>query len=396
MSRRTHLRSRVLLLTGAFSLALLGATFGLSWRAKGSQERWSQLIRVETEAIATLDSLIRAQNGFRAQLGDSTDLEGYRVVVQLLENPSMKSIDLGTLRARMKAFVTIASEPGRRRTDLDATSNAVVAEAQRIVNARKQEIETTLPELERDTRAMMLSGLAVAWIIVVLSFAAVQTMLRKVVRPLEALSRAATSIADGQLETKVPLGGDEEIYLLGDAVRKMNAKLLDYARTDELTGLPNFRAFRERIDAEIERTTRYPSAVGVLVLDLDHFKKYNDTFGHAAGNDALQRVAAAIHESVRTPDFAARYGGEEFAVILPEIDVAALAAVAERVREAVASLPASHDGATITVSIGAALYPVDGKSPEELFHVADERLYEAKKQGRNRVVGPPEASAASA
>jgi diguanylate cyclase len=242
---------------------------------------------------------------------------------------------------------------------------------------------------------MMLSGLAVAWIVVVLSFAAVQTMLRKVVRPLEALSRAATSIADGQLETKVPLGGDEEIYVLGDAVGKMNAKLRDYARTDELTGLPNFRAFREKIDAEIERTTRYPAAVGVLVLDLDHFKKYNDTFGHAAGNDALQRVAAAIHESVRTPDFAARYGGEEFAVILPEIDVAALAAVAERVREAVASLPASQEGATITVSAGSALYPVDGKTPEELFRVADERLYEAKRQGRNRVVGPPAASAAS-
>ncbi len=396
MARRTHLRSRVLLLTSAFSLVLLSATFGLSWRAKVSQERWSQLIRVETEAIATLDSLIRAQNGFRAQLGKSADPAGYRVVEQLLENRSLKSIDIRSLHAKMKAFASVAADPDQRRVDLDATSNAVVAEAQKSVRERKEKIERTLPDLERDTRAMMMSGLAVAWIIVVLSFAAVQTMLRKVVRPLEALSRAASDIAAGKLETPVPLGGDEEIYVLGDAVRKMNAKLRDYARTDELTGLPNFRAFRERIEAEIDRTTRYPAAVGVLVIDLDHFKKYNDTYGHAAGNDTLQRVAAAIRDSVRTPDFAARYGGEEFAVILPEEDAAGLAAVAERVRGAVEALPAPANGALVTVSIGSAIYPVDGKTPDELFHAADERLYEAKRQGRNRVVGRPEPNAATA
>lgn len=386
----------MLLLTGAFSVFLFATTFALSWRAKVSQEKWSHLIRVETEAIATLDSVIRAQNGFRAHVGDSTDVNGYRVVTQLLDNDSMRSIDTNGLRARMHEFELTVAEPGHRRADVEATSNNVVQEAQRIASGRKQEIERALPELEHDTKAMMMAGLATAWIIVVLSFAAVQTMLRKVVRPLEALANAASGIAAGHLDAQVPLGGDEEIYVLGEAVRKMNAKLRDYARTDELTALPNFRAFREKIDSEIERTQRYPAAVGVLILDLDHFKKYNDTYGHAAGNDALQRVAAAIRESVRTPDFAARYGGEEFAVILPEIDGAALAAVAERVRSSIQSLPAPADGAVVTVSIGAAMYPLDGKTPEELFHVADERLYEAKRQGRNRVVGPLEASAATA
>jgi diguanylate cyclase (GGDEF)-like protein len=396
MPRRTHLRSRVLLLTAAFSLVLLATTFGLSWRAKVSQERWSRLISVETEAIATLESLIRAQNGFRAQLGSSGGIGDYRVVEQLLDNASLRSIDTRRLRARMRAFEGIAGEPGARRADIDATSNAVADEAQSIVNARKSEIARTLPELERDTSAMMLSGLAVAWIIIVLSFAGVQTMLRKVVRPLEKLSAAASQIAAGNLDSEVPIGGDVEIYRLGQAVSSMNRKLAEHARTDELTSLPNFRAFRERIEGEIERAARYPAVFGVLVLDLDHFKKYNDTFGHLAGNDALQRVAGAVRESVRTPDFAARYGGEEFAVILPEIDAAALAVVAERVREAVEGLPAPAGGSSLSVSIGAAIYPIDGNTPEALFHAADERLYEAKKSGRNRVVGPGVASVATA
>src|SRR5438477_5477428 len=95
----------------------------------------------------------------------------------------------------------------------------------------------------------------------------------------------------------------------------------------------------------------------MLVLDLDRFKKYNDTYGHLAGNDALQRVSHVIRETVRTVDFAARYGGEEFAVIVPEIDLASLSAIAERIRGNIESLPAASNGAAITVSIGAALFP---------------------------------------
>jgi diguanylate cyclase (GGDEF)-like protein len=158
------------------------------------------------------------------------------------------------------------------------------------------------------------------------------------------------------------------------------------ARTDDLTALPNFRAFRERIDAELERADRYPESFGVLVLDLDRFKKYNDTYGHLAGNDALRRVAQTIRETVRAVDFPARYGGEEFAVVVPQVDGPALAAIAERLRANIESLPAPPDGSTLTVSIGAAVYPHDGADREALFRTADERLYEAKKRGRNRVV----------
>jgi diguanylate cyclase (GGDEF)-like protein len=384
MTRRTHLRTRVLLLTGAFAVVLFAITFGLSYRAKLSQERWSRIIRVETEAIATLEELTRAQNAFRAHGGD------YRVVTQLLRNDALNAIDTGTLRARVKAFETLLADEHPRDEDLDATSIAVVGEAQRIIGERKREIARALPELDRDTDSMMESGLAVAWILVVLCFAGAQTTLRKVVRPLEELSASADRIAAGDLTARAPIAGDHEIARLGAAFNHMADELKARARTDDLTSMPNFRAFRERIDIEIERALRYPELFGMLVLDLDRFKKFNDTYGHLAGNDALQRVAKVIRETVRTVDFPARYGGEEFAVIVPQIDLVALAAIAERIRTNVEAL------GDLTVSIGAALFPQDGKDAQSLFNAADQRLYAAKSGGRNRVVLPSDGGRALA
>jgi len=383
VSQRPRLRTRVLLLTCAFAVALFGITFGLSWRAKLAQERWTRLMSVETEAIARLEEIIRAQNAFRARHGH------YRVVTQLLNDPALEEIDITRLRARVRAFAALLDDPETRPEDLDAGSLAIIADAQRVIDARKQVIAEQIPALERDSSAMMSSGLAIAWIIVLVSFAVVQVTLRKVVRPLEELSAAADRIADGDLTAHAPVAGDREIARLGVAFNHMADELKARARTDDLTSLPNFRAFRERIDGEIDRAARYESRFGVLVLDLDRFKNYNDTYGHLAGNDALQRVARAIRETVRSVDFPARYGGEEFAVILPEIDAASVAVIAERVRAAVAALAAPAGGASVTVSIGVAIYPIDGATAESLFKTADERLYAAKEGGRNRVVTLP-------
>jgi diguanylate cyclase (GGDEF)-like protein len=394
MPRRTHLRTRVLLLTGAFALVLFAITFGLSWRARVSQERWSHLIGVEMQAIANLDSLVRQQNAFRARLPEKGN---YRIVEQIVDDsPALRSLNIRSLRAKMRAFSAVIAEPHPRPQDVRATSDAVVLAADALARERKAIVAQNLPELDRDTRAMMISGLAVAWIVVILSFAAAQSALRKVVRPIEELSRAADQIAGGDVNAEVPVRGDLEIARLGVAVAEMRNRLRDHARTDELTGLPNFRAFRERIDEEIGRAARYPSPFGVMVLDLDHFKKYNDTFGHLAGNDALQRVSVAIRQSVRIPDFAARYGGEEFAVILPETVAPDAAAVAERVRSAIETLPVPSGEIPVTVSIGVAMFPADGRTPEALFHAADERLYTAKREGRNRVVLVATESAATA
>jgi diguanylate cyclase (GGDEF)-like protein len=375
---RRHLRTRVLLLTGAFALALFAITFGLSWRARAAQQRWTRLIAVEMKSVTTLEEVIRAQNAFHAR---HEIAERYRLVVQILEGEAAS-----TLRARMNAY---------RATLSDAASLAVVAEAQQLIDARKQEIARQLPKLERESHSLMAAGLSIAWIIVIISFAVVQTMLRKVVRPIEELSAAADRIAAGDLTATAPVAGDHEIATLGTAFNRMAEELKARARTDDLTALPNFRAFRERIDVELERADRYPASFGVLVLDLDRFKKYNDTHGHLAGNDALRRVAQSIRDTVRAVDFAARYGGEEFAVVLPQVDPPSLLAIAERIRANIEALPAPPGGAAVTVSIGAAMYPRDGRDREALFQAADERLYAAKRAGRNRVITTPADRSAS-
>jgi diguanylate cyclase (GGDEF)-like protein len=383
---RTRLRTRVLLLTCAFSLALFGIAFGLSWRTRVASRRWERLVGVETQAIATLEEVIRAQNAFRAQ--HVRQPERYSLVSQLLDDGSAEAAGTAVLRARMRAFRTLLTDPATRDIDLDATSFAVVSEARRLVSERKRVIAQQLPLLAREGRDTVYVALGVAWMVVLCSFAAVQLTLRKVVRPIEELAMAADRVAAGDVTARADVNGDYEVARLGIAFNRMADELKARARTDELTSLPNFRAFRERIDLELERASRYPSVVGVLVLDLDRFKKYNDTFGHLAGNDALQRVARAIREAVRTVDFPARYGGEEFAVIVPEIDARALLVIGERIRAGVEAIPAPPEGAQVTVSIGAAMYPADGTTVDALFTVADERLYEAKKAGRNRVVGP--------
>jgi len=392
MPPRTHLRRRVLLLTGAFALALFTITFGLSWEARAAQQRWSRLMSVETQAITTLEELIRQQNAFRVRLlTRHTTPDQYNVVAQLLEHDALKAIDTTYLRGCVRAFENVIHDRTVRPQDVVVTSTAIVNEAQRLSSERKAEIARQLPALERDTRDMMSSGLAVAWIIVIASFAIAQVTLRNVVRPLEELSQAADRVAAGDLNARAPVAGDYEVAKLGVAFNRMADELNARARTDDLTGLPNFRAFRERIETEIARAVRYPERFGILVLDLDHFKKYNDKFGHLAGNDALQRVARVIAETVRTVDFPARYGGEEFAVILPLIDAVSVLTIAERIRAGIETLPAPPDGATVTVSIGAAIYPFDGMTADVLFQAADARLYEAKKLGRNRVVGLSEA-----
>ena len=353
--------------------------------------------------MAALQDFIRSQNDFGRQvaLGDAKALERYRSVEQLLDSDALRELDLKRLRERVAAYQRrLEATPVRLQRvtravaarELAASSARVTSEAQRVIESRKKEIASRVPELRRSTRSTMVSGLAISWILVILFVVAAKQFITRVVHPIERLAERAEQIRTGQPSPEAVIEGDAEVASLSKSLNIMAAELGARARTDELTGLPNFRAFRERIDDEISRSIRYGYEFGVLVLDLDRFKQYNDRFGHLAGNDALQRVSRAIHHAVRAVDFAARYGGEEFAVIAPRIDVASLTAVAERIRSSVETLPVPEGGAAVTVSIGAAIYPEDGVTPEALFHVADARLYQAKREGRNRVViNPPRA-----
>ncbi len=157
------------------------------------------------------------------------------------------------------------------------------------------------------------------------------------------------------------------------------------AITDEQTGLANRRLFEQRLQEEIQRAERYNRGLTLVMLDIDDFKRYNDTHGHLAGDRMLAQIASVLKENVRAIDLAARYGGEEFTLILPETDQNGAFIIMERVRQLVESSPAVD----VTVSAGIATYPRDGVTREELILSADKALYQAKAAGKNRVAVLP-------
>lgn len=166
-------------------------------------------------------------------------------------------------------------------------------------------------------------------------------------------------------------------------------KLNQMAITDGLTGLFNHRYFHERLQHNIEVSRRYMRPFSLLMIDIDHFKQFNDTYGHQAGDRVLRFVAKQLKQMLRGTDILARYGGEEFAIQLLETPHDRVRLVAERLvqafREETIELPTAAEPVSITISVGVATFPYDGESTTELIHFADQGLYAAKRAGRNRV-----------
>ncbi len=209
-----------------------------------------------------------------------------------------------------------------------------------------------------------------------------------------ALLGGALTLLGLRLLRQIALGErmERQLYAAKLSLEAQNAALARLARTDGLTGLANRRHFDEVLQQELRRARRNHSALALVMLDVDCFKKYNDLYGHPAGDDCLRRVSAAIGACVRRPcDLAARYGGEEFAVLLPETGEAGAAMVAERIRAAVCRQGLTHAGnphRVVTISAGVhVLVPADAGDAQKLVAGADHALYQAKSDGRNRVCG---------
>ncbi len=163
------------------------------------------------------------------------------------------------------------------------------------------------------------------------------------------------------------------------------------SNADPLTGVFNRRFFDDYLRNELARATRHGSALSIAMIDVDHFKQFNDQYGHAAGDRALRQVARSLESAIRQSDLIARYGGEEFVVILRESSAEHAMERVEFIRRSIAAESLwINNGAVerITVSAGVASSPHDGDSPLDLLAEADRRLFEAKRTGRNRVVGP--------
>ncbi len=200
---------------------------------------------------------------------------------------------------------------------------------------------------------------------------------------------------DGQLELDQlgRFGEDDAQLLLGladqAAVNLHKARLYDASITDRLTGLHNTRHFDTTLDARLDRASRTKAPVTLAVIDIDHFKKFNDTHGHKAGDAVLAHTARVMREAVRAEslDEVFRYGGEEFCMLLPDTDEASAAEVLDRLRKSVEASEVEHDGKRlrVTISIGVASFPDSGEGRRALFESADRALYASKAAGRNTV-----------
>jgi diguanylate cyclase (GGDEF)-like protein len=263
--------------------------------------------------------------------------------------------------------------------------------------------------LDESRNRLLMVGVPALAAVFLLSFVVAASMLR----PIQRLSHAAKRLSAGELDVRLPVKGRDELSELTQSFNNMaatiqektkqleearnelalknadleaaNRHLHDQAITDALTGLYNRRHFQDSLDKEMRRCQREARSLSLLLLDLDHFKQYNDRWGHTQGDEELRRVAAQVTKSIRTTDMAFRYGGEEFAVLLPSCSKEQAAEVAEKIRAAVGAH--GHRAGVLgrtTVSIGVATFPLDGRAARGLVDTADGALYAAKAAGRDR------------
>ena len=290
-----------------------------------------------------------------------------------------------------------------------------------------------LSDLITETNRSILEGIFLGISGLIISLTLLYFIISTISQPITKLSNQMHHIANGDLGIDVDVKGDDEVGALGKSLKKVAAtlyKLLDdidnmitehkkgnidyrmdtgeffgdykiladnilelaaYSMKDQLTDLPNRRSFNNRLKLEWERAIREKQSVSLLMIDIDKFKNYNDTFGHQQGDVTLQTVASTIRQSLnRSVDFAARWGGEEFVVLLPGTDAPGAFFVAERIRKAVedADIPCEDErGRKAYISIGVSTQvPASSEGIEGFIAAADIALYEAKETGRNKVV----------
>ncbi len=218
---------------------------------------------------------------------------------------------------------------------------------------------------------------------------------RSITVPLQSLEEGVEKLGKGDLSHRIALTTDDEFSHLAETFNLMATKLEQsqqdlyrLATLDGLTEIYNRREFNRWLQVEVERSQRNAEQVSLIMVDIDHFKQLNDTYGHQAGDLALCEVAQLLQREVRPGDIVCRYGGEEFTVILPKTNSGDSVAIADRIRLAIAEeavvLP-SLQQIEMTASLGVATFPADAQTKEHLIKQADQALYSAKTSGRNRV-----------
>jgi diguanylate cyclase (GGDEF)-like protein len=340
-------------------------------------------------AMLSLASAVEVLSGF-ARNGSREAIvvtDSGRVVIRSHENAS----DLMAARLPASAFAALTAQPGEQ-VRYPGLSGPDVVGTLRPVPGARWSVVAQLPVEAAFAQVARLRNTAMGIVVVlVLGIGLLAYRLGLfVVGPLDRLTAGAKAVAGGDLAVEVPATeGGEMGYLarvFNDMVKRLRESRDELERlsiTDPLTRLYNRRHLMTRLDEEGRRARRADRPFSLLIMDVDHFKRINDTYGHQAGDEVLAGVAAVLQESTREVDCAARYGGEEFVMLLPETPIAGALDVAERIRTRLAK--ETFPGGAITLSMGVAEFPADGETPEFMLHAADAALYRAKRDGRDRV-----------
>ena len=230
-------------------------------------------------------------------------------------------------------------------------------------------------------------------VIIVMAFLLSATIIiffiKNVVIPLQVIEKGAMQFGHGDFSHRIEIEPNNELGKLAVSFNSMADKLEEIATRDGLTNLLNKKAILQILDSELARATRNDSTLGLMMLDLDYFKRINDTYGHQAGDAVLVTATELIDKYVRGIDYVGRYGGEEIVIVLPDTSETESVEIAERIRRSLASTPLAVSDkkfVNVTVSIGIAMFPTDGVNESTLLSNADQAMYHAKGAGRNRVV----------
>ncbi len=274
---------------------------------------------------------------------------------------------------------------------VDAFGRALAAVYDDVRVENENTHSVALADLRRSDN-LSLAGLGLS---IICAMVGIYIINKSLVTSMNRLASGALRLASGDRSHRIEVRIPHELVNVAEAFNVMTEQMLAQEKaieraaiTDGLTGLFDRREFDRILADELRRGTRYGTVVSLAIGDVDHFKKFNDTYGHQAGDDVLKSVARTLRATVRDVDRVFRFGGEEFVLLLPESDAAGALQTAERVRAAVEeSVVVLADGARarVSISIGVATYPVHGATPESLLKNADAALYESKAKGRNRV-----------
>ncbi len=419
------------------TLVVVGTTFTLAGALLLREVRVTALEESHEQALLLSRTLA---GSFAVPLAQGQHETIQRQLDQIAELPAQYPDVVSVLVADEAGLIVAATDPLRfgdpwpgevphaeslRETEGEPLPRIVVRmPIQSLVRAGSLEVVLSVREPWRAAREAS-RGILLSLFVGMIVFMATLTLLlnRLVVRPVKQLAHAAIAFSPGQAGLGLSLEGPREMRQLAGAFDGMAARLHDYtdtleakvaertqelrnalealqganhrlqelATTDALTSVGNRRVFTDRLALELDRARRSSSPLSLVLFDLDHFKRLNDTLGHQEGDRALVRVAALLADGRRSIDLVARFGGEEFVLLLPDTAHADALRLADRLREAIAEKIVG-----CTASAGVSTFPDQASDGASLVRAADQAMYAAKSGGRNRVVGAQPAAAVTA